>query len=199
MTTKNGNEKPFTYKVKVDKVPRTTARRLKAEKERDDLRDLLEGARLNNANQAEQIKKLQGSIVTLSVERVEQGRDILEKGARIKELTTERDECRKELDPLKQKLAQAENNRIDSTNPEDVHLTLSRFVNGAGAAELRQLAEKMTQDHRCLVQTKMELFMLFCGHLHQQYQDGYFDVRNEAACKAAKSICTMSDNLFPIA
>ena len=66
---------------------------------------------------------------------------------------------------------------------------LSRVVNAGCRQDIDKFAEMMVQDHRTLVQAKMGLCLKFMELLVQQYDQGYYDGRNEYACKIAKRIC----------
>jgi hypothetical protein len=70
---------------------------------------------------------------------------------------------------------------------------LSRCVNAGCEDDLNYLATKMVDDHRTLVQGKMRLVMLFVEKLNDLYQQGYYDLRNEHACKVAEKICKATD------
>lgn len=70
---------------------------------------------------------------------------------------------------------------------------LSRFVNCADDLDLKIMADAMTNDHRTLVQKKMRLCMLFIEKLYEDYSKGYFDLRDEHACKLAKKIMETTD------
>lgn len=76
---------------------------------------------------------------------------------------------------------------------EETAKNLSRFVNCADEVDLDQLATKMINDHRTLVQKKMRLVMLFVEKLYEIYQHDYYDLRNEQACKTAEKICKATD------
>jgi len=70
---------------------------------------------------------------------------------------------------------------------------ISRVVNAGDRTDIAKLAELMLKDHRTLVQAKMELCLKFIEGLNEQYAEGYYDLRNEHACKMAKRICEVVD------
>jgi hypothetical protein len=63
---------------------------------------------------------------------------------------------------------------------------LSRVVNAGCRQDIDKFAELMINDHRTLIQIKMGLCVKFMELLLDQYAHGYFDGRNEYACKIAK-------------
>jgi hypothetical protein len=74
---------------------------------------------------------------------------------------------------------------------------ISRFVNSADHAELRELGDAMAHDHRTLVQNKMRVFASFVATLAQQEQDGFYDCRNEASVKWAAKIAQDGQPFLP--
>lgn len=70
---------------------------------------------------------------------------------------------------------------------------LSRIVNAGCDDDLKKLAEAMLRDHRTLLQAKMRLCLLFIEGLAKAYDEGFYDLRNEHACKVAKKICDTVD------
>lgn len=63
--------------------------------------------------------------------------------------------------------------------------TESRFVNGS-LYNKKAVAEAMANDHRYLVGQKGELAIEFLAVLARYYTKGYYDPRNEYACRAAR-------------
>lgn len=70
---------------------------------------------------------------------------------------------------------------------------LSRAVNAGCEDDLKKLVELMLRDHRTLLQAKMRVCMLFIEGLAKAYDEGFYDLRNEHACKVAKQICECTD------
>ncbi len=70
---------------------------------------------------------------------------------------------------------------------------ISRIVNAGHREDIQKLANLMLRDHRTLVQAKMELCLKFIEGLNEQYEGGWFDLRNEQACKIAARICKEVD------
>lgn len=70
---------------------------------------------------------------------------------------------------------------------------LSKVVNAGCRQDIDKFAELMIKDHRTLIQQKMGLCLKFIELLHNEYAHGYFDGRNEYACKIAKRICDTID------
>lgn len=66
---------------------------------------------------------------------------------------------------------------------------ISRIVNAGHHEDILKLANLMIKDHRTLIQAKMELCLKFIEGLNAQYEEGWFDLRNEQACKIAARIC----------
>ena len=63
--------------------------------------------------------------------------------------------------------------------------TESRFVNRS-LYNKKAVAEAMANDHRYLVGQKGELAIEFLAVLARYYTKGYYDPRNEYACRAAR-------------
>jgi hypothetical protein len=192
---KDGVVKPKTKPVK---VPRTTARRLKAEKERDEARAQLTVAECKadevDARHSEVVQEILSErdemvmrLTAIEEELKQANNDIADKGRVIKELTEQ----------LEQIKTANKTPQPDYLDPQFVAERISKFVNCQGMEQMRELAQMMSNDHRYLVQTTMQLVMLFIGRLAENYDAGYFDARNECACKVAKAITKMPDNLFP--
>lgn len=76
---------------------------------------------------------------------------------------------------------------------KDLVKDFSTWINYADPDHLSEMATQMLQDHRTLIQKKMQVFMLFVEQLDALYQQNYFDLRNEAACKLAHNIVTTFD------
>jgi hypothetical protein len=56
-----------------------------------------------------------------------------------------------------------------------------------------ELAEELARDHRTLVQLKADVFIRFFRLLADDYERGFYDARNEAACQRAKVIVEALD------
>lgn len=78
--------------------------------------------------------------------------------------------------------------QIDKVN--ETALELERMVNVMGSGEtLAALAEKMTYMHRTLVQSFTSAFVIaFVRKMAENYKNGYYDGRDEAACKACAAM-----------
>lgn len=63
--------------------------------------------------------------------------------------------------------------------------TESRFINGY-LSNKKAVAEAMARDHRYLVGQKAELYIEFMAVLARYERKGYYDPRNEHACRAAR-------------
>lgn len=63
--------------------------------------------------------------------------------------------------------------------------TESDFVNG-GLSHKREVAKAMANDHRYLVGQKAELYIEFLKELAKFERKGWYDPRNEHACKCAR-------------
>jgi hypothetical protein len=63
----------------------------------------------------------------------------------------------------------------------------SDFVNGK-CYDMKKLAEAMACDHRYLVQEKFKVCLEYIKKLAENCDKGYFDARNEWACKTSKAI-----------
>ena len=62
--------------------------------------------------------------------------------------------------------------------------TESDFINGQLCHE-KEVAQAMAQDHRYLVGQKAQLYIEFLKQLAIDYRKGWYDPRNEHACKCA--------------
>ena len=60
----------------------------------------------------------------------------------------------------------------------------SNFING-GLSHTKEVAQAMAQDHRYLVGQKAQLYIEFLKELAKNYRKGWYDPRNEWACKCA--------------
>lgn len=60
----------------------------------------------------------------------------------------------------------------------------SSFVNGK-MDNAKAVGKQMARDHRYLVGEKFKVVMAFLEQLAKDYQDGFFDARNENACHLA--------------
>lgn len=65
---------------------------------------------------------------------------------------------------------------------------ISRFVNSISQSEIPELGEAMARDHRTLQQSKFRMCLSFIEQLAIAYDNGHYDLRNEAACKAASKM-----------
>ena len=63
--------------------------------------------------------------------------------------------------------------------------TESDFING-GLSHTREVAQAMAQDHRYLVQERFKLFLQYFIELAKNERKGFYDARNEWACKCAR-------------
>ena len=64
----------------------------------------------------------------------------------------------------------------------------SRFVNG-GLSSPKRVGDELANDHRYLVQEKFKVLLGFMESLALNWHKGFYDARNEWACKlAAKMI-----------
>lgn len=70
---------------------------------------------------------------------------------------------------------------------------VSRIVNAGHREDIQELANFMLKDHRTLLQAKMELCLKYIEGLNEQYENDYFDLRNEQACKIAARVCKVVD------
>ena len=62
--------------------------------------------------------------------------------------------------------------------------TESDFING-GLSHKKEVAQAMAQDHRYLVQERFVLTLEYWKTLAKNYHKGWYDARNEWACKCA--------------
>lgn len=60
----------------------------------------------------------------------------------------------------------------------------SNFING-GLSHTKEVAQAMAQDHRYLVQERFKLTLEYWKQLAKNYRKGWYDPRNEWACKCA--------------
>lgn len=76
--------------------------------------------------------------------------------------------------------------KIEQVN--NVALELERIVNAMGTDEATDLlVDKLTYMHRTLVQSfTSKIVIKFILKLAENYENGRYDLRNEAACKACK-------------
>ncbi len=61
----------------------------------------------------------------------------------------------------------------------------SRFINGR-LLHTKEVARAMAQDHRYLVQERAKLFIEYLRELAANERKGFYDPRNEWACKCAR-------------
>lgn len=62
--------------------------------------------------------------------------------------------------------------------------TESDFINGR-LSHTKEVAQAMAQDHRYLVQERFKLTLEYWKELAKNYRKGWYDPRNEWACKIA--------------
>ena len=88
-----------------------------------------------------------------------------------------------------------------SDSVQDMAQAISSFVNRSSAKDIKALGKELVKDHRTLVQSKMHMVVGFLEELSQAHADGWFDARNEQACKFATKVCESTDDLdrcFPL-
>jgi hypothetical protein len=73
---------------------------------------------------------------------------------------------------------------------------LSRIVNCGTQDDLDRMAELMLKDHRTLIQYKSDLFCKFFANLYAQYREGFFDDRNNHACRIAKMVTDGIEKMY---
>lgn len=61
----------------------------------------------------------------------------------------------------------------------------SDFINGR-LHHTKEVAQAMARDHRYLVEQRFKLFLEYFKELAKNYRTGFFDPRNEWACKCAR-------------
>lgn len=76
---------------------------------------------------------------------------------------------------------------IISENDKQFTDSFSRFVNGK-MNSAKKTGIELANDHRFLVQEKFKVVMFFIEQLADNYKKGYFDPRDEWACKLANAI-----------
>ena len=82
---------------------------------------------------------------------------------------------------------------IISENDKQFADEFSRFVNGK-MSSAKKTGIEFANDHRFLVQEKFKVAMFFIEQLAANYQKGYYDPRDEWACKlAAETIKHLSE------
>jgi hypothetical protein len=69
-------------------------------------------------------------------------------------------------------------------SPTELAEEISRFVNGAGDDNIKELAELMAKDHPTLQQLKTGLVFQFIKHMANK---PYTDARNQAASEMSKA------------
>jgi hypothetical protein len=72
--------------------------------------------------------------------------------------------------------------------------SISRFTNRATTEELGRL---FNSDHRTLVQKKMGIFKGYLERLKENSENGFVDLRNEAASKVAIKILNETNLSLP--
>lgn len=73
---------------------------------------------------------------------------------------------------------------IISENDKQFADEFSRFVNGK-MRSAKKTGIELANDHRYLVQEKFKVAMYFIEQLADNYKKGYYDPRDEWACKLA--------------
>jgi len=68
---------------------------------------------------------------------------------------------------------------------------ISRIVNAGHRQDVEKLVELMLRDHRTLLQTKAELCLKYLAGLNEQRKMGFYDLRDEHACKMAERMCSV--------
>lgn len=63
--------------------------------------------------------------------------------------------------------------------------TESSFINGK-LSHTKEVAQAMAQDHRYLVNERTKLVVEYLKELAKNHRKGYYDPRNEWACKVAR-------------
>ena len=84
---------------------------------------------------------------------------------------------------------------------ESVADQISRFVNSSSAKDIKELGKMLAKDHRTLQQSKMHMVVGFIESLEESYSSGWFDARNEQACKFSSKVVQSTDDLdrcFPL-
>lgn len=74
-------------------------------------------------------------------------------------------------------------NEISQSDKEFADV-FSRFVNGK-MSSASKTGRELANDHRYLVNQKLKVVMAFMEQLAEDYKDGYYDQRNEWACRLA--------------
>lgn len=75
--------------------------------------------------------------------------------------------------------------------------SISRFTNRATTEELEELGRLFNSDHRTLVQKKMGIFKGYLERLKENSDNGFVDLRNEAASKVAIKILKENNLSLP--
>lgn len=68
---------------------------------------------------------------------------------------------------------------------------VSRIVNTGNRQNIEKLVELMLKDHPTLLQAKTEVCLKYLAGLNEQRKIGYYDLRNEHACKMAERVCSV--------
>ena len=87
------------------------------------------------------------------------------------------------VEPFKANLIMTDYSII-SENDKQFADEFSRFVNGK-MSSAKKTGIELANDHRFLVQEKFKVAMYFIEQLAANYQKGYYDPRDEWACKLA--------------
>ena len=80
----------------------------------------------------------------------------------------------------------------DETKDEWFARTFGDFVNGR-MCSARKVAEAMARDHRYLQAEMFRVCLAYIRMLSENYEKGYYDPRNEYACKTSKRIIEFLD------
>lgn len=70
----------------------------------------------------------------------------------------------------------------------DLANAFSYFANGASKQDIEEFAKLVNSDHRTLQQTMFAIMMKCVEMWAADYDNGYFDARNEMSCQASKQI-----------
>lgn len=77
--------------------------------------------------------------------------------------------------------------RSGETNDNVFARQFSNFVNGRMCSQ-QETAQVMANDHRYLQQEMFKVFLAYAQILSHNYNNGFYDGRNEYACKCANEI-----------
>lgn len=86
---------------------------------------------------------------------------------------------------------------MNSDEIKELADSISRFTNKATTADLEELGRLLNSDHRTLVQKKMGIFRGYLERLKENSENGFVDLRNEAAAKVAIKILKENNLSLP--